>query len=92
MRAKLLRIDVHAGAAGLWHATSPDMPMLRVTETSHEEVLEQIPIVLEAFCTISGQAVAAYRLERNAGPDHYRVIVPTPHPRAPPDFQGVRPA
>lgn len=76
MQAKLLKIDVRTGEAGLWHATSPDMPALRVTETSRTEVMQQIPIVLEAFCTIAGYPVAAYQVDWKGSNDMYWVIVP----------------
>jgi hypothetical protein len=83
MQAKLLKIDVRAGEAGLWHATSPDLPALRLTETSRAEVVQQIPIVLEAFCTIAGEPVVAYPVEWKASDDIYWVIVPAKRqPRA----------
>jgi hypothetical protein len=78
MQGQLLKIDVRAGEAGLWHATSPDMPALRVTETSRAEVMQQVPIVLEAFCTIAGQPVAAYQVDWRGTDDLYWVIVPAP--------------
>ena len=77
MQARLLKIDVRTGEAGLWHATSPDVPALRVTETSRAEVMQQLPIVLEAFCTIAGQPVAAYQVDWKGSSDLYWVIVPT---------------
>lgn len=76
MQGKLLKIDVRAGEAGLWHATSPDMPALRITETSRSEVLQQLPIVLEAFCTIAGQPVAAHPVDWRGSDDMYWVVVP----------------
>jgi hypothetical protein len=79
MQAKLLKIDVWAGEAGLWHASSLDLPSFHLTETSREEILRQIPLVLEAFYTISGSPVTAYQVERHARDDLYWVIVPSRH-------------
>jgi hypothetical protein len=76
MKARLLKIDLLRGEAGLWHATSPDMPALHVTERSREEALSQIPIVLEAFCTIGNAPVFAHQVEWKATDDLYWVIVP----------------
>lgn len=72
MRAKLIKVDVEKGLKGLWHATSPDMPGLRVTETSHEELLAEIPRVLEA----SFDDVAAHQVEWKMSDDMFWVVVP----------------
>jgi hypothetical protein len=75
MKAKILKIDLRAGEAGLWHATSPDMPAFRVTETSREDALAQIPIVLSAYCNIDGEPVAAFQVAPENADDLRWVIV-----------------
>lgn len=42
-------IDIRKGEAGLWHAECVLIPSFHVSETSREEVLRQIPIVLTAM-------------------------------------------
>jgi hypothetical protein len=75
-RCEILKIDLRSGeVTGLWHATSPNMPTFRVTETSREEALRQIPIVLEAFCKIDGEPVCVFQLEPQHADDLQWVIV-----------------
>ena len=73
MTAKLIKIEVRRGEQGLWHATSPDMPGLRVTDTSRTELFAEIPRVLEMLC----EGMSAHQVEWKASDDLYWVIVPT---------------
>jgi hypothetical protein len=77
MQAKLLRINVVAGEAGLWHAKSQDLPAFRVTDISRAGVIEDIPIVLEAFHTLNGEPVKAFQIEPEHADDFRWVIIPT---------------
>jgi hypothetical protein len=52
-RAPLLVI-IKPGEAGLFHATSPDMPGLFVSGTSVEEVSAAVPKVIAALSTAQG--------------------------------------
>jgi len=72
MRAKLLKIDIEAGAAGLWHASSPDMPNFHMTETSREILVQQISLGLEELI----EGTSAYPVEWKATDDLYWVVVP----------------
>lgn len=56
---------VEEGEAGLWHASSPRLRGLHVTERSREEVLVQIPIVLAAMVESYEQAIASGELKRS---------------------------
>jgi hypothetical protein len=77
MQAKLLRIEVHSGEAGLWHAKSQDLPAFRITDISREGVVEDITVVLEAFHTLNDQPVKAFQIEPEHADDFRWVIIPT---------------
>lgn len=46
--AKVLRIDISDGPAGLKIATSQDMPRLQVIGLSHDELKSEVPSFLAA--------------------------------------------
>lgn len=71
-RCALLEIVIRSDEAGLWHAESPDMPPLNITEKTPEDALRQIPVVLEAFGDIDGLPVAAFRTDHEG----FWVIIP----------------
>jgi hypothetical protein len=82
MTAKLLRIDLQEGEAGLWHARSPDLPEFRLTDTSRAEVLVNISFVLRAFHQINGQPIAAFQVKPEHADDLRWVIIPVSELRA----------
>lgn len=81
MKAKVVHVKIRAGERGYFHATSPDMPGLHVTEKGRDALLEEIPNVIAAFSKAQGKDVVAHELEAREGDDPSWVIVPKARPR-----------
>jgi hypothetical protein len=76
MKAKVINIKIRAGELGYFHATSPDMPGLHVTEKGRDALLGEIPNVIAALAKAQGKDVVAHELEAREGDDPAWVIVP----------------
>lgn len=55
--AKLIDIEIKQGAAGLYHATSPQLNGLFVSGESEQELLEAAPVLIEALYSEQGRKV-----------------------------------
>lgn len=56
-RAHIVMINVEAGDAGLYHATSPQMKELFISRESVEELLEAVPHMIREIYDLKGEIV-----------------------------------
>lgn len=63
MKAKIVRVKVERGSAGLYYATSPDVRGLLVAKSTVEELEEAIPEALTALYLALGIRVVVSEAE-----------------------------
>lgn len=67
MRAKIIRIDIEEGRAGLFYATSPNMKGLLVAENTKEKLLLAVPDAIRDLYAACGVAVVVTMAEDGDG-------------------------
>ena len=75
--AKIISVNIEAGEAGLFHATSAQMKELLVSGESVEEIREALPAVIRAIFDAHGESVQVLEAENSdVGISMAWVIVP----------------
>lgn len=74
MSAKLIRIVVQQGHAGLLYATSPDLDGLLIAKPTVEDLNREIPRVIKEFFELANDNVVALQVENQGSPAPWVVI------------------
>jgi hypothetical protein len=67
LKAKIVRVKLELGEAGLWFATSPDLKGLLVAERSREEAEEVVPVAIRDMYAACDLDVVVTRLDDDYG-------------------------
>ena len=76
MKAKLVRVRLEEGKAGLFYATSPDLHGLLVAEPTLDALEDAIPVAIAQLFEVVGEIVLVSKLEDNCDDFHPWVAFP----------------
>ena len=65
-KAIIVTVAIEQRASGMYYATSKDLRGLYVASRSKQEVLDEVPEVIEALFAASGEVVMVFAADHNA--------------------------